>query len=137
VFKHIVIPTDGSDLSKDAVQYGVSLAKAVNAMVTGDHGFDALSYLCSRSGNAHRHPRIVETTNDSHCGEVPRTGNGRNERSRKCDTVHVENGHPFQAIIDVAKTKGCDLIVMASQGRSGIDAIVLGGETRESPPKLL
>jgi nucleotide-binding universal stress UspA family protein len=42
---------------------------------------------------------------------------------------HVEHEHPFQAIIDGAKTKGCDLIVMASHGRRGISAIVLGSET--------
>ena len=67
-----------------------------------------------------------------------------------CDTLHVEHEHPFQAIIDTAKMKGCDLIVMASHGRRGLSAIVLGSETvkvltystipvlvyRESPPKL-
>jgi nucleotide-binding universal stress UspA family protein len=68
-----------------------------------------------------------------------------------CDTLHVEHAHPFQAIIDTAKMKGCDLIVMASHGRRGPSAIVLGSETvkvltrsaipvlvyRESPTKLL
>ena len=45
-----------------------------------------------------------------------------------CEVVHVEK-HPYQAIIDVAKQKGCDLIAMASHGRRGISAIVLGSET--------
>lgn len=43
--------------------------------------------------------------------------------------VHVEHEHPYQAIIDTAELKGCDLIVMASHGRHGISAIVLGSET--------
>ena len=46
-----------------------------------------------------------------------------------CETVHVEHEHPYQAIIDTAGSKGCDLIVMASHGRRGISAIVLGSET--------
>jgi nucleotide-binding universal stress UspA family protein len=46
-----------------------------------------------------------------------------------CETLHVEHEHPFQAIIDGARSKGCDLIVMASHGRRGISALVLGSET--------
>ncbi len=46
-----------------------------------------------------------------------------------CETVHVEHEHPYQAIIDTAASRGCDLIVMASHGRRGISAIVLGSET--------
>jgi nucleotide-binding universal stress UspA family protein len=43
-----------------------------------------------------------------------------------CDLVHVEHEHPYRAIIDTAASKGCDLIVMASHGRHGISAIILG-----------
>jgi nucleotide-binding universal stress UspA family protein len=46
-----------------------------------------------------------------------------------CETVHVEHEHPYQAIIDTANQRGCDLIVMASHGRRGVSAIVLGSET--------
>jgi nucleotide-binding universal stress UspA family protein len=46
-----------------------------------------------------------------------------------CEVVHVEHAHPYNAIIDIAKAKGCDLIVMASHGRRGVSAIVLGSET--------
>ena len=46
-----------------------------------------------------------------------------------CETVHVEHEHPYQAIIDTAGSRDCDLIVMASHGRRGISAIVLGSET--------
>jgi nucleotide-binding universal stress UspA family protein len=46
-----------------------------------------------------------------------------------CEMVHVEHEHPYQAIIDTAESKGCDLIVMASHGRHGISTIVLGSET--------
>jgi nucleotide-binding universal stress UspA family protein len=46
-----------------------------------------------------------------------------------CDVVQVEHEHPYEAIIDTAKKKGCDVIVMASHGRRGVSAIVLGSET--------
>jgi Universal stress protein family len=50
-----------------------------------------------------------------------------------CNTVHVEHEHPYQAIIDTAESKGSDLIVMASQGRHGISAIILGSESIAEP----
>jgi len=46
-----------------------------------------------------------------------------------CETIQVEHEHPYQAVIDTADSKGCDLIVMASHGRRGISAIVLGSQT--------
>jgi nucleotide-binding universal stress UspA family protein len=46
-----------------------------------------------------------------------------------CETVQVAHEHPYRAILDTAESKGCDLIVMASHGRHGISAIVLGSET--------
>jgi nucleotide-binding universal stress UspA family protein len=46
-----------------------------------------------------------------------------------CETLHVEHEHPYRAIIDTANQRGCDLIVMASHGRRGVSAIVLGSET--------
>ena len=48
-----------------------------------------------------------------------------------CQTVQVEHDHPYQAIITTAKDKGCDLIVMASHGRSGISAVLLGSVTNK------
>jgi nucleotide-binding universal stress UspA family protein len=51
-----------------------------------------------------------------------------------CETVQVEHEHPYRAIIDTAESKDCDLIVMASHGRHGMSAIVLGSETVKSPP---
>ena len=46
-----------------------------------------------------------------------------------CETLHVEHEHPYQGIIDTAASKGCDLVLMASHGRRGVAAVVLGSET--------
>jgi nucleotide-binding universal stress UspA family protein len=46
-----------------------------------------------------------------------------------CETVHVIHDHPYQAIIDTAANAGCDLVFMASHGRRGVSALLLGSET--------
>ena len=130
MYKHILIPTDGSDLSKDAIQYGISLAKDANAKVTGitvSIPFHVLAVdpdmLTDTSESYKKRMTAVAT---KYLGQVKDAAAGAGV---SCNTVHVEHEHPFQAIIDAAKTKGCDLIVMASHGRRGISAIVLGSET--------
>jgi nucleotide-binding universal stress UspA family protein len=129
MYKHILIPTDGSDLSKDAVQYGISLAKAVGAKVTGItvstpfHVFAVDSDALTDTSESYK--KRMATLAAKYLEQVKDAA----KAGVSCDTVHVEHEHPFQAIIDAAKIKGCDLIVMASHGRRGISAIVLGSET--------
>jgi nucleotide-binding universal stress UspA family protein len=130
MYRHILVPTDGSDLSKDAFQYGISLAKAVNAKVTGInvtapfHTFtlDSDALIDTPESYKKRTTAIATKYLEQVKEEATRAG-------VQSDTVHVEHEHPFQAIIDTAKKRGCDLIVMASHGRRGISAIVLGSET--------
>jgi nucleotide-binding universal stress UspA family protein len=128
--KHILIPTDGSELSNEAIQYGTDLAKAANAKVTG----------VTVSGPFHvvaLEPHLVTDTPESYRERINAVAVKRLARVQDaaaaagvpCEVVHIEHEHPYQAIIDVAKTRGCDLIVMASHGRRGISAIVLGSET--------
>ena len=119
MYTHILIPTDGSELAGKAVHHGIALAKRIGAKVT------LLTVLS---------PDMITT--DSQMIEI------RKERMQKqldavamqtagvaCETIQVEHEHPYQAIIDTADSKGSDLIVMASLGRRGISAIVLGSET--------
>src|SRR5215469_12516669 len=119
MYTHILIPTDGSELAGKAVQHGVALAKRIGAKVT------MLTVL----------PPTMITT-DREMIEI------RKARRQKqldavamqaagvaCETIRVEHDDPYRAIIDTADSKGCDLIVMASHGRRGISAIVLGSET--------
>jgi nucleotide-binding universal stress UspA family protein len=130
MYKHILIPTDGSDLSKDAVQYGISLAKSANAKVTGItvstpfHVFATDPDMLTDTSESYK--KRMTTIATKYLGQVK---DAAAAAGVSCDTVHVEHEHPFQAIIDAAKTKGYDLIVMASHGRRGISAIVLGSET--------
>jgi nucleotide-binding universal stress UspA family protein len=130
MYANILIPTDGSELAGKAVQHGVDLAKRIGAKVT------VLTVLP---------PFHVFTTNTQMVEDTPARYKARmQEHAEKvlsavahiaqasgvaCEMVHVEHEHPYQVIIDTAKSKSCDLIVMASHGRHGISAIVLGSET--------
>jgi len=135
MYRHILIPTDGSELSRRAVQHGVSLAKSVGAKVTAltvEGSFNVYDVPASKvyemSGSFAEH---VERTK-AHAEKIL---NSVAEEARSagvtCETVQVEQDHPYEAIIDTAQRRGCDLIVMASHGRSGIAAIVLGSVTTE------
>jgi nucleotide-binding universal stress UspA family protein len=128
--KHILIPTDGSDLSEQAVNYGVALAKAVNAKVTGVTVSTPFHIFAVE-------PDMVTDTLESYTTRMSTVAAKRLAQVKDaaaaagvgCDVVHAQHEHPYQAIIDTAINRGCDLIVMASHGRRGISAIVVGSET--------
>jgi nucleotide-binding universal stress UspA family protein len=130
MYRHILIPTDGSELSKKAVQHGVGLAKALGAPVTAVtvstpfHIF-AIEPAAVTDTQESYAMRMLETA-QKHLGVVK---DAAAASAVTCDTVHVEYEHPYAAIIDTARKRGCDLIVMASHGRRGVSAIVLGSET--------
>jgi nucleotide-binding universal stress UspA family protein len=130
MYKHILIPTDGSELSGKAIEHGIALAKSINAEVTAvtvtapfhvfaiepDMVTDTPEQYEKRAADlAAKHLNVAE--------EAAKTA------GISCDTMRVEHEHPYRAIIDAAAQKICDLIVMASHGRRGISAIVLGSET--------
>ena len=134
MYRHILIPTDGSELSGKAISHGVALAKAVGAKVTfvtvatplqglGDkaHMFEglpepmrkqALDYLF-----AHAREALGVACAAAKAAGVP------------CGAEQVEHRHPYEAIIAVAEKEGCDLVLMASHGRSGASGLLLGSET--------
>ncbi len=130
MFKNVLIATDGSELSWKAVEHGIALAKSSGAKVT----------VVTVSLPFHiftMDPQVVEDTADQYKKRMQErtakllsaVANAAKAAGVACDTVHVEHEHPYQAIIDTAVSKGCDLITMASHGRRGVSAIVLGSET--------
>lgn len=128
MYKHILIATDGSELAAKAVTSGIELAKRLgakltavtasepwSAMIMGDPGttFPIMEYERMAAENAANILDAVSTLAKS--------------AGVACETVHVMS-YPADAIIDTAKAKGCDLIVMASHGRRGIARVLLGSE---------
>jgi nucleotide-binding universal stress UspA family protein len=131
MYKHILIPTEGSELSEKAIRHGVALAKAVNAKITGLTASPRYHTLAVEpAGVPMDGPEIYK----QRCIDIA-TRHLESVRSAaagsgvSCEVVHVEHDHPYEAIIDTAKNRGCDVIVMASHGRRGLSAVVLGSET--------
>jgi nucleotide-binding universal stress UspA family protein len=132
MYKKILLPTDGSELSRKAVKQGVQLAKSVKAGVVGF--FAPANYLAllyseyippsvmspdefkaNARKAAEKHLAFVEKT--AKAAGVPYEG------------YSLTSAAPWQAIVEAAKKKKCDLIFMASHGRMGLSAVVLGSQT--------
>jgi nucleotide-binding universal stress UspA family protein len=130
MYKHILIPTDGSDLSRKAIQHGIALAKSEGAEVLGItvtipfHVF-AIDPATVTDTPVSYQKRLAALAT-KYLGQIK---DAAATAGVSCDVVNLEHEQPYQAIIDTAKKKGCDLIVMASHGRRGISALVLGSET--------
>jgi len=123
MYTHILIPTDGSELAGKAVQHGTALAKLIGAKVTLLTVLPPEMITTDTQMNKIRKERMQKDAEEI-LGAVAMQAAGF-----ACETIQVEHEDPYQAIIDTADSKGCDLIVMASHGRHGISAIVLGSET--------
>ncbi len=121
MYQHILIPTDGSELAHKAVVHGLSLAKEVGAKVTvlTVEAINVYDVSESRVKYAGEHAASIlnEIANEAKAAGV------------KCETLQVIQYDPYMAIVNTAKERGCDLIVIASHGRSGIAAVLLGSVT--------
>ncbi len=130
MYKSILIPTDGSELSEKAVHHGIALAKRIGAnailltVLPPFHTFTTDAQMIEDT------PAQYKVRIQRYADKILGAGADTAQLAAvACETVQVEHEHPYQAIIDTAGSKGCDLIVMASHGRHGISAIVLGSET--------
>lgn len=130
MYKHILIPTDGSDLSWMAVRAGVALAKALGARVTAitvSAPFRTVTIDPAMvASTPERYQKDAEAAAERYLATAM---DAAKSAGVACEAVHVVGDRPYQAIMDTAQAKGCDLIFMASHGRSGISAVLLGSET--------
>jgi nucleotide-binding universal stress UspA family protein len=130
MYKHILIPTDGSDLSGKAVREGIALAKELNARVTAltvTPSFQMFTLDPVMVGNPpEQYRKDCEAAAARYLGVATESAK---VMGVTCEGVHLVSDHPYQAIIETAQGRGCDLIFMASHGRGGVAALVLGSET--------
>lgn len=130
MYKNILIPTDGSELAEKAVQHGLTLAKTIGAKATVLTVVKPFQVFTLEMSMVEDTPAEYKQRTQEHTANILRAvADLAKVIGVPCETVGVEHEHPYQAIIDTAKSKGCDLIVMASHGRRGISALVLGSET--------
>ena len=135
MYQHILIPTDGSEIAEHAVTNGLSLAKSLGAKVSViivEEPFDWLSVSETKAqqalGELAKHAQQVKT----HAASVLiGVAHAAQQAGLSCDTIQVDNEQPYKAIIATAADRGCDLIVMASHGRKGVQAVLLGSETQK------
>lgn len=130
MYKHILLPTDGSELSRRASEHGITLAKIVGARVTVlivTRSFSSLlvepNYVRASSDE---YNKLVADKTEKYLDLVR---DAAKAAGVACDGLRIEHDHPYQAITDTAIKNGCDLIIMASHGLSGVSPLMLGSET--------
>lgn len=132
MFKNILFPTDGSSLSNGVIDKCLAFARESGATVTGLHvmePFHIFTYQTDmledtkaqfeKDSMAQAQKYLAEIEKAADAMRVP------------CTTLYLTNEHPYEAIIQVAEDKGCDLIVMTSHGRKGVKGFLLGSETQK------
>jgi nucleotide-binding universal stress UspA family protein len=130
MYTNILIPTDGSDLAWKAVRHGIALAKRLGAKVTALTVLPPFHTLTTDTQMIEDTPAQYQVRMQQHAEKtLGAVAHAATAAGVGCELVHVKHEHPYQAIIDTTAAKACDLIVMASHGRRGIAAIVLGSET--------
>jgi nucleotide-binding universal stress UspA family protein len=134
MYKHILVPTDGSPLSRAAVRASVRLAKALGARVTGlfvappatplvYHGLLPVGY-----GTPKHNAAMIERAARRHLDVIERAAR---EAGVRCETTYVTSDFPSEVILEIAGKRKCDLIYMASHGQRKLNTLLLGSQTQK------
>src|SRR6516225_500520 len=130
MFKHILVPTDGSELSKKAIDGAIDLARTVGARVT--------AYACLPQYPYSPYADVVieppgdfqtrsEREARAHLQEIEAAARSAGVSCESRTSVHPS---PYLGIIEAAESGGCDVIFMASHGRRGLGSLLIGSETQ-------
>jgi nucleotide-binding universal stress UspA family protein len=133
MFKHILIPTDGSELAAKAIAAGIEFAKETGARITA---YCAPQELHLRNTVRGDYDRQIKTQFEQHSREsaeehVAQIAAAAKAAGVRCDTLVSKADPPYEGIVEAARTRKCDAIFMASHGRSGIARLFLGSVTHK------
>ncbi|MFA6314024.1 MAG: universal stress protein [Sterolibacterium sp.] len=134
MYKHILLPTDGSALAREAVRAGIKLAKALGARVTGFYAappatpLEFKGFLPSGYADPVVHARLIERAATRHLAVIEKAAKAAGVN---CSLEHITDDFPADAIVLAAKRNKCDLIFMASHGHHGFTASLLGSQTHK------
>ena len=134
MFKNVLIPTDGSKLSVKAIKSGVAFAKSINARVTGCYVVEPFQpyyfgdYIPPDMPTPKEFERHAREAGEKYLGQIAVAARAA---GLKYSGSVVMADTPYAGIINAAKKGKCDLIFMASHGRSGLSGILLGSETHK------
>ncbi|HUU74428.1 MAG TPA: universal stress protein [Burkholderiales bacterium] len=131
MYSRILIPTDGSELCLKAAEKGIEFARETGAHIVAFHAIPATSYmLYTESGPSdlmvEQFEKEARARGERLTGEIAGLAE---EAGVPAETLCLANDHPWEGIIEAANTTDCDLIFMASHGRKGLSALLLGSET--------
>jgi nucleotide-binding universal stress UspA family protein len=134
MFKHLLVPTDGSELSDGAVERAVGFAREAGAKITfftAKPDFPVSFYGEGALVDPMTPEKFAEMA-EQHAREILNKAVREALASGvECHTVSVVSDTPYEAIIKAADDNGCDLIFMASHGRRGLTGLLLGSETQK------
>lgn len=133
MYKHILLPTDGSTLSEKAIKQCIRLAKSIGAKITAINVVPEFQMIMDEgfvmSNAAAVKKRFEDETEKRSKRLLAEVKASASTAGVDCDSVSVTSSVPYEAIIKQAKKGRCDLIMMASHGRKGLSSILLGSET--------
>jgi len=134
MFKHILVPTDGSTLSTDAVNKVIDFARETNAKITFFYARPGYPVAFYGEG------ALIDPITPEKFAEMAQKQTDEvlspalalaTQAGVACASVSSDSEAPYQAIIEAAINNGCDLIFMASHGRRGLSGLLLGSETQK------
>ncbi len=131
MYANILLSTDGSDTARKGLKHGIALAKALNAKMTVITVTEPVPIFYGGQPTW-MSPQEIEMISEEFAGKVLDEAGAMVEQiGISAELLHVPNAHPATAIIETAKSRGCDLIVMGSHGRRGLRKLFLGSQTSE------
>jgi nucleotide-binding universal stress UspA family protein len=131
MFKRILVPTDGSDITKKAVDTAIALAKPLSAQVYTISVKEPFPYSAISEMQPTPPQEFFDAQERIAAQRVKDVVDACKAANVACQAFTVEALHPWEAIIDHCKRMDCDLLVMASHGRRGVSALLLGSETQK------
>ena len=130
MFKHILLPTDGSDAAMRALQQGVELARAIGAQVTVMTALEHFpAGIMASSYRPHMEPQDMPGTQAADYWLDLAEAVAR-QAEVPCQRMVVRDKPVYRAILDAAKTSGADLIVMGTRGMGLVERLFIGSETQ-------
>lgn len=132
MYRHILVPTDGTELSYESAEHALALAKSLGARVTAIHvmpEYLAPAFAESPTFVQRSYEEFVNTTEADATRALDAVTTAAKDAGVECSVVRVRDAQPYRHIIDTAAKSDCDLIFMASHGRRGLSALLLGSET--------
>ncbi|BBN90259.1 universal stress protein [Azospira sp. I09] len=134
MFKHILLPTDGSELSRETAKKAVSFAKECGARITAFYAKPEYPVTYYGEGalidptTPEKFAELADNQANEFLGQVEQLCQAN---AVPCTKIAVTSDIPYEAIIETAEKSACDLIFMASHGRKGITGLLLGSETNK------